>query len=209
MIATPRPATSFMTDLRYSQGYTRQSAGQSVESVIAAMIAGVIDVQPTAERMDRAGVDYVATLRRGAEVFVDLKVRRPGCSRYWHDGTPEIALESWSVVPDDDRGKPGKVGWALDEAKITHYVLAMFAPEDSRACYMLPFQLLRTAFRRRFNVWMHGPFRVERQATGGAGGGWKSECVFVPAPVVLNAISDVAVLDPRASAFAQKAMVLP
>ena len=133
--------------------------------------------------MDKTGVDYIATLRRGAEVYIDHKARENGCRRYWKargDGTlePEIALELWSVMPANR--SPGKAGWTLDEAKRTHYTLHTFDPEDSKEAFLFPFQILRKTYRQNFAHW-NSAFKHGVQDSGK----WKSECVFVPASIVL------------------------
>lgn len=155
------------------------------ETLIADMLPGCTTVSASDQRLDRRGVDFVATLRRGAEVYIDLKAREAGCSQYWRNG-PELALETWSVVPENCCA--GRAGWTLDEAKLTDYTLHVFDPSDSTVAYMLPFQLLRAAFRANVTAWM-ATYRHARQNSGG----WRSECVFVPASVVMSAIDNAMV----------------
>lgn len=152
------------------------------EAIIVDMVPGCVTVSEAPLEMDRRGVDFIATLRRGAEVYIDLKAREAGCARYWRDG-PELALERWSVMPEG--GSTGKVGWTLDEAKVTDYTLHVFAPSDCTTAYLIPFQLLRVAFRRHLVEWF-GRYRHAPQNSGR----WRSECVFVPASVVLSAVRE-------------------
>ena len=146
------------------------------------MLAGCIDVRKSDLEDDRDGIDYIATLRRGAEVFIDHKARDRGCSKFWKRGEPELALEKWSVMPSQSCIH-GRTGWTLDEAKRTHYTLHTFFPEDSPKAYLLPFQLLRVTFRRHIDQWW-ARFHHAPQPNNG----YTSECLFVPASVVLDGI---------------------
>ncbi len=167
--------------------FSRGRAAATDRETIKAIIPGCVRVAETGRELDLKGVDFVATLRRGATVNVDLKARRKGCSRHWRrsgpdfEPEPELALETWSAVPGDEQR--GKVGWTLDESKITDYTLHVFDPSDTAQVFLLPFQLLRMAFRRRLSDW-RGLFRCERQDNGD----WVSECLFVPAETVIDAI---------------------
>lgn len=166
--------------------FSRTVASEPPEDVLRRAFVGVVSVESTDLATDKSGVDFLITLRRGATIGIDLKAREAGCSRYWNDG-PELALETWSVCPSHyDAGKPG---WTLDEAKATDYTMHTFDSADSMEVYVLPFQQLRTAFRRNLSAW-RSAYRVARQNSGR----WQSECVFVPAHVVMAAINDVAVV---------------
>lgn len=159
------------------------SFGQRQESdleTIKELIPGCASVRVGTVAEDRAGIDYVAVLRRGAEIFIDAKNRSAGCSGFWTNG-PELALEIWSVMPDG--GSQGKTGWTLDEAKRTDMVLFGFDASDSDVVYLVGFQSLRIAFRNNIREWME-QFKVSIQQSDG----WKSQSIFVPAAVVLNAI---------------------
>lgn len=158
--------------------------GRSFEEIIAGTIPGVVTVAKTDTAVDKTGVDYVATLRRGATINIDLKLRDAGASKYWQHGFEELALEKWSVVPEN--GRQGVAGWTLDEAKATHYTMHAFAPEDSQRVILLPFQLLRKAFKIHLTEW----YRTYQHAQQSSGR-WRSECVFVPADIVIEAIAAV------------------
>lgn len=166
--------------------FSRTIASEPPECVLRRAFDGVVSVDPADIALDKSGVDFVVTLRRGATIGVDLKAREAGCSRFWNDG-PELALETWSVCPTDDGA--GRPGWTLDEAKATDYTMHTFDSADSMEVFVLPFQQLRTAFRRNLSDWRVS-YRVARQSSGR----WQSECVFVPARVVMEAIADVAVV---------------
>lgn len=152
-------------------------------ATIKGMLAGCVNVEKTNEQQDREGIDYVATLRKGATVLIDAKTRMRGCSRWWRHG-PELALETWSVRPD--RNTPGKVGWTLNETTNVDYILFIFDPTDTKEVFLYPFQLLRTTYRTHKAEW-YDKYRVDIQDSGG----WTSECVFVPESVVWEALRQV------------------
>lgn len=157
--------------------------------VLQDMIPGCVSVVKTDARTDRNGVDYVATLRRGTEILIDAKTREPGASRYWNDNGPELALEIWSVMPDGRYNTPQartKVGWTLCESKQTDMIFYTFDRADCFDVFLLPFQHLRIAFRQNWPVWSKRYRRKTQDSFA-----WQSECIFVPADVVLKAIEAV------------------
>jgi hypothetical protein len=162
--------------------FSVQSEGRTFEKIISETLPGISTVVKTDVAVDKTGVDYIATLRRGSKINIDLKLRSAGCSKFWDNKKEELALEYWSVMPDETH--VGKAGWTLDEAKDTHYTLHAFSAEDSTRVFLLPFQLLRKAFRTNAELWKK-EYRVEKQSSKT----WKSECVFVPAHIVMNAIT--------------------
>lgn len=164
---------------------TTESGSCHCEHIICDLLPGCISVTASTLDLDKKGVDFIAKLRRGAEVFIDHKKRERGCGIYWRDRIPELALETWSVLPFN--GRSGKTGWTLDESKLTDYTLHTFAPEDTRQVFLLPFQLLRSAFRQHLGLW-RSSYKVARQSS--EGGAWYSECIYVPAPEVLQAINE-------------------
>jgi len=156
---------------------------------IAAMLTGVAEVRPVDDpALDALGVDYVARLTDGALVAFDEKIREPGASVHWKWG-PEVALETWSVIPDwPYAGRSGAIGWTLNRRSLSHYIVFTFDPSDSCDVYMLPFQLLRSVFERQRAEWAQH-FDVRQQTTDRAGRlGWRSECIFVPAETVYEAV---------------------
>ncbi|MFH1744389.1 MAG: hypothetical protein ABIH23_35750 [bacterium] len=168
--------------LAFSKGIVAATCKETIQN----LIPGCVEVREASAEMDKTGVDYIATLRRGAVVYIDHKARDKGCGKFWklrENGTrePELALELWSVMPTN--GSDGKPGWTLDEAKKTHYTLHTFDPDDSKEAFLLPFQILRKAYRQNFALW-NSSFKHGIQDSGR----WKSECVFVPAPIVLIAL---------------------
>jgi hypothetical protein len=161
-------------------------------ATIQSMIAGCVCVKTVTDiGMDKLGVDFVATLRGGAEVYIDAKCRTAGCSRYWR-GEPEVAIEKWSVMPGGKFGtsqQAARTGWTLDEGKITDLVLYTFDPTDCPVAYLLPFQHLRMAARRRINEWMR-EHKDDIQQSSEGGRHWQSQAVFVPVSKVVAAIEE-------------------
>lgn len=172
----------FQERLEFSKG-ARQSTDLET---IASLLDGCRSVVAAPKSLDVQGVDYIATLRRGAEVYIDAKTRTKGCSRYWRFGEPELAIEKWSVMPAQACPQ-GKTGWTLDEAKVTDMVLYTFDKSDSPYAYLLPFQSLRMAARRMIEVWMQ-IYKVDRQTSNQSGRTYHSQAVLVPASVVFAAI---------------------
>lgn len=158
--------------LEFSKGI----AADTVEQTIVQMLPGCTSCAKSTIVDDKTGIDYWAVLNGGVEVGIDLKLRQAGCSRYWKHG-PELALETWSVMPD--RQHVGRKGWTLDETKTTDYTLHIFDKRDTDVAYLMPFQALRIAFQMNHTEWKKS-FRVAEQDSGR----WKSQCVFVPVSVV-------------------------
>lgn len=169
--------------LKFSQG-TRSG---SHEETIRSLLPGTCEVRQSTGDEERLGIDYVATLRRGAQVFIDVKSRRAGCSAYWIHGVPDFGLEVWSV-------KEQKItGWTLCEKKQTDLILFIYEAEDCSDCYLVPFQHLRMAFRKHVKEWSTRYKAANQKTITEDGRRWTSSCVFVPAPVVLSAIADICV----------------
>ena len=140
------------------------------------------DIVKTDTEIDKTGVDYIATLRKGGQVFIDAKTREPGASKYWKYNEPELTLEIWSVMKTPVN--PGKIGWTLSESSNVDYILYTFDRSDTNKFYYLPFQMLRTAFRTHFKEWKKQYF-VKTQWSNG----WASQAVFVPASAVIADIN--------------------
>lgn len=184
MSALPEPR---LYDFAERLAFSRTATTETPDELLRRAFVGVVSVDVADIALDKSGVDFVVTLRRGGTIGVDLKAREEGCSRYWNDG-PELALETWSVCPSATSA--GKAGWTLDEAKATDYTMHTFHSSDSMEAYVLPFQQLRTAFSRNVAEWSRR-YRVARQSSGR----WQSECVFVPARVVVDELNRAAVID--------------
>lgn len=170
---------SFDERLAFSRGKRELTDIETLKT----MIPGCITITKTDVKTDKLGIDYIATLRRGAEILIDAKARDKGASRFWK-GEPDLALEKWSVIPD--KGITGKVGWTLCEKKQTDMILFTFDPSDTQDVFLMSFQLLRIAFVRNITAW-YSRFNHAPQNSFG----WRSECVFVPVSVVFNAIMEI------------------
>ena len=168
----------FKERLAFSRGI-RESADIDT---LANMIPNASRITKTDEDTDKSGADYRVELRGGGIVLIDAKARSAGAGRFWKNG-PEVALETWSVKPGPTI-PAGKVGWTLNNAKNTDLILFTFAPSDCHWAWLVSFHLLHIAFTKNLDAWTQG-YRTVTQSSGG----WQSECVFVPIPVVDKAIS--------------------
>ncbi len=168
--------------------FSRGVREQTDVATLLNMIPGAVEVKKTDEDKDRKGIDYIVTLRGGAEINIDGKARQPGTSQWWRNG-PELALEKWSVLPGGKYQIPkerAKTGWTLNEASDSDMILFTFDESDTDECYLVGFQHLRKAFRVHITDW-YAQYKVDTQDSKA----WQSECVFVPAEEVLKAIKTV------------------
>lgn len=168
---------TFKDRLDFSTGRKRATDMETIK----VLLPGCVSVKITGREQERKGIDYIATLRGGAEIYIDSKAREKGCSLYWKNGQPEVALEIWSVKPS--LNSPGVTGWTLNENKLTDMILFTYDITDTDLCYLVPFQHLRIAFRKYYALWTH--YKKAEQETDG---NYRSECVFVPIDTVLNGI---------------------
>lgn len=178
----------FGDDLAFSKGERQESDLATLRT----MFPRAVSVIKTDEADDRAGTDYIVTLRRGARVKVDAKARRPGCREHWRAG-PEVALEVWNVLPGGKYRTPmnsARVGWTLDESKEIDLILFTFDQADHKFAYIRPLPQLREAFRRNCCDWCR-TFKTDTQTTCWDTRNWQSECVFVPLVEVDLAIDAV------------------
>lgn len=141
-----------------------------------------VEVKKTDSTMDRQGIDYVAKLSGNALINIDAKTREKGASKYWRYNEPELALETWSVIPTQTN--VGKYGWTVSDSSQVDYILYTFDKSDTDKFYLLPFQLLRTSFIKNKNIWCNKYVRKKQYSRG-----WQSEAVFVPASVVISEIN--------------------
>ena len=162
--------------LMFSQGSKLDSDIDTIKKILL----GTTYVEKSSTDLDKMGVDFIATLRGGAQVFIDVKTRQDGCSKYWN-GEPEVAIEKWSAIPN--KLSKGKVGWTLDEKKLCDMIMYTFPKNDCNKVFLLGFQTLRIATRLNIESW-YGKYKVGVQNSGN----WKSEAVFVPISVVFKAM---------------------
>jgi hypothetical protein len=183
----------FDSKLAYSQGERQQN---DIDTLME-LILGCVSVEKTDTETDKTGIDYIATLRSGATIRIDAKTRERGCSRFWHNG-PELAPEKWSVRPGGKYAisrSQAKAGWTLSEANDVDYIYCTFHDDDCRTCWLLPFQLYRMAFSKNLLMWAC-TYKSAIQDSGT----WESECIFIPASVVTEAINDEMRIDMALSA---------
>lgn len=179
-----RSMHDFGVKLAYSRGVREITDIETLQR----LIPGCVSVRKTDTRLDKKGVDYIATLRRGADILIDAKTREPGAGRWWKNGA-ELALEIWSVMPGGKYHTPqdkAKVGWTLCETKETDFIYYTFDPSDSQEVFLLPFQHLRIAMRLNFARWERTYYRKKQDSYT-----WQSECLFVPVAEVLRGIDGV------------------
>lgn len=180
----------FDDKLKFSTG-VRQSTDLAT---IQAMIPGCVTVIKTDHNTDRKGIDYVATLRRGAEVLIDGKARKPGAKRFWRYGEPELALEVWSVRPGGKHKMPmsrTKTGWTLSEKSNVDMIYYSYDLADTNRVFLVPFQVLRIAFRLNFHAWKARYGAEPQYSSSRSGAEWESEAIFVPWSEVDGAMSAV------------------
>jgi len=174
---------SFKDKLEFSRGQREKTDILTLEK----LIPGCLSVLKTDTITDKKGIDYIATLRGGANIFIDAKTREKGCSKFWK-GEPELAPELWSVCPGGKyqiQKERAKAGWTLNETTLVDYIYCTFDPFDCVEVFLLPFQLYRIAFRKKIHQWQKEYFMPPPQDSGE----WQSQCIFIPVSVVLNAIT--------------------
>ena len=169
----------FKQKLEYSLG-----AQQQFDMEIIKNLFGYKSIQKTDIELERKGIDYIAYTDNEVPIYIDGKTREPGASKYWHYGEPELALETWSSIPDENKWYFGNPGWTLREDYLTHYVLYTFDKSDSDKFYFIPFQLLKNALKKKRELWTK-TYKLKYQPNVG----YISEAIFIPASVVLKEIN--------------------
>jgi len=142
---------------------------------------------------DILGADYIINAPNSKKLYVDEKTRERGCSIYWKENQPELAPEIWSVMPGGKFNVPknkSKVGWTLDDNKITDLILHTFHKQDTLKYYILPFDLYKNVFKRNLKLWK-SKYKVATQISNYNNIYWQSQCVFIPAIVIINAIEEM------------------
>lgn len=171
-----------MNDWNEKLEYSLSAQQQFDISLLKMHLPHCTGIRKTTIEQDKKGVDYIATLKGGAEILIDAKTRTPGSKQYWKNGEAELALETWSVVNK-------KLGWTLSDKTNVDYILFTFAPTEWDKYYFFPFQLLRKAFIANGKQWAE-KYSRKVQFTRSYNGCWQSEAIFVPASVVVQAVSD-------------------
>jgi len=157
----------FSDQLVMSQG---QSVSKDIIGILISNIPAAVAAYPAHESNDRNGTDWWVELRTGKHLAIDCKVR----STDWtvrNDPQDDLALETWSVMEKQI------VGWTRDQNKRTDYVL-FFWGDTGRWC-LLSFPMLCRVFETKWREW-EWQYKTAQQYTPNAGGGYHSQCVFVP-----------------------------
>ena len=164
MSATPY---AFDERLAMSSGF---AATADVKTILLQQIPGAVDVHQAATENDRQGIDWWVEMKTAGHLAVDAKIREMD----WAAKNPhedDLALESWSVV------EKNIIGWTRDDKKKCDYVLWLWK-DTGRFC-LLPFPMLCKVFSKKWQGWA-AQYKTARQFTPRAGGGYHSECIFVP-----------------------------
>lgn len=130
--------------------------------------------------MQRSGVDRLVILESGKQVCVDEKVR----SKKYYDVHPEgdIFLETWSKKESQVRG------WIAKDLQ-TDFIAYAF--ENTKECYLMPFQNMRKAYlENRFSWCRRYGKRQTRTKTRCKRGFYTTEGIPVPIPVLLEEIKN-------------------
>jgi hypothetical protein len=120
----------------------------------------------------RGGIDRVLTLTDSSVIKVDEKVRTKDYG--------DVLLEYWS---DEERRVPGWV------AKDLACDFIAYATVPTRTCLLLPFRLLRRAWRIHHKSWVASYPRVEADNRR-----YTTVSVAVPTDVLCDAITNAAVV---------------
>ena len=173
-----------MNDFDKCYQYSLGAREKFDESILLKMLAPrAKTVHKTNANLDKKGVDYIVVFNDGSQVTVDAKTRMPGASKYWRHGEPELCLERYSVV------ELKKVGWLFKHGDVhPNYILYTFDEKDSKNVYLIPFTLLRSAGYKHGKNWAE-KYGITKQANTSYGG-YHSDAIFVPASVVIRAVSN-------------------
>lgn len=124
----------------------------------------------------RDGLDRAIHFESGKVFYIDEKNRRKDYS--------DLLLEDWSVWYSEKHPR-NKIGWALDEQKRCDFVA--YAIHPKQVCYLLPFELLRLAFKTKHDEWE----RLERphgRVPDAMNDGYRTRNIAVPWTLVRAAI---------------------
>jgi hypothetical protein len=161
----------FNDRLKMSSGYATNA---DVRSVLLQQIPGAVGVTQAATVNDKQGVDWWVEMSTARHIAVDAKVR----SSDWAAKNPsedDLALESWSVV------EKNVIGWTRDSSKRCDYILWLW--QDTGRFCLIPFPMLCKVFDSNWEQWK-AQHKTKQQFTPMSGGGYHSECIFVPRRVL-------------------------
>ena len=170
-----------MNDFSECLAYSLGAQEQFDASVLKKHFSWIETIEKTDIETDKTGIDYIAILKDGSKFTIDAKTRKSGCSQYWKDNIPELCLEKYSIC------ERNVIGWLFKKSK-NHpdYILYTFPQSETDKYYLLPYQLLRKAAFIHWREW-ESEYGEKFQENAG----WTSSAIFVPAPVVINAIQEI------------------
>ena len=157
----------FRRDLKWSHGQSDQPWWEEVYRAAFPSFSAMHEVRKDGWAQ-RGGIDRQVLLADGTVLKIDEKVRRTSY--------PDFCLEYWS---DEARKVPGWIAKPLT----CDFIAYAFAP--TATCYVLPFQLLRSAWKSNRKEWVatyRPPIRAENP-------GYTTVSVAVPIAVVLESLS--------------------
>jgi len=158
----------------------RERAKQDLAALLD-LIPGAVSARETEDiERDKKGIDYIVTLRSGADIYIDAKQTLKPERHTWRYGEPELLIEVYSALETQ------KAGWTLDESKVTDYILYSFCPEDTQRRFLVPFQLLRMAARKYIHKWLE--YKRREVKTKSRGRGWTTVVTYVPVSKLMQAV---------------------
>lgn len=160
---------------------------QQIMERLKASIAGATEVRFALNIEQRRGLNYWVTLESGDVIGVDVHVREED----WLEtrGYDDLALETWSVID------PPIPGWTRDPKRPADYVFWLW--RDSGRWLITSMPLLRTAFIQHWENWRGRYPKYVQKTHMKTGKSYKSECIFVPRPVVFAAMDSIFRGDPQ------------
>jgi hypothetical protein len=158
----------FSADLEWSHAQSDQPWWEQIYRLAFPGFLSMQAIKPDGWAQ-RGGIDRLVTLRDGTVLKIDEKARR--------EDWPDILLEQWS----DERGK--RPGW-IQKDLTCDYIAYAFVP--SRTCYLLPFQLLRRAWKHQGRFWIDAYREVRAQNNG-----YVTVSIAVPIDVLLASLASV------------------
>lgn len=138
-------------------------------------VKGIVRVERASLAEDKAGGDYRIHFEKGPTRYVDLK---------------EYSLRvdnEYVVLETAICGKKTRPGWAVDDRKITHYILVVRADKSSQ---LIRAKKLRSVLRRFLNKWKV-EFGVRRNLSHGIFEDYWCEFIYVPTELLLKKCAQV------------------
>lgn len=160
---------NFQQSLAVSNDWTNWSGWQEIYSTAFPTMIGMHWVK-TDGWAQRGGIDRVIVLASGRQLWVDEKVR----PKY---DFPDICLEYWS---DTKRKVPGWIAKDLACDYIAYLIV------KSGQCYLLPFHLLRVAWKLHRHEWC----KKYKQVKAHNEQGFLTTSIAVPVETLLAAMAE-------------------